>query len=62
MHLKNPIGQIVKRDGDRDWHVVGVIKDFVFEPAAHCQGHFYRVSPNWHISRFITQQRFSGYD
>ena len=31
MHLKNPIGQIVKRDGDRDWHVVGVIKDFVFE-------------------------------
>ncbi len=31
MHLKNPVGQIVKRDGDKDWHVVGVVKDFVFE-------------------------------
>ena len=30
MHLKNPLGQIVKREGDRDWHVVGVLKDFVF--------------------------------
>ncbi|MDN5288161.1 MAG: transporter permease [Mucilaginibacter sp.] len=30
MHLKSPIGAIVKTDG-RDWHVVGVIKDFIYE-------------------------------
>ena len=28
MNLKNPIGEIVKDNG-RDWHVVGVVKDFV---------------------------------
>jgi putative ABC transport system permease protein len=31
MHFKNPIGQIVKSDGDPDWHVVGVVKDFILE-------------------------------
>lgn len=30
MHLKNPLGQIIKGD-DRNWTVVGVIKDFVIE-------------------------------
>ena len=30
MRLKDPIGQIVKSD-DRDWHIVGVVKDFIFE-------------------------------
>ena len=30
MRLKNPIGQIVKADG-QDWHVVGVLKDFIYE-------------------------------
>ncbi|SDE05177.1 ABC-type antimicrobial peptide transport system, permease component [Mucilaginibacter pineti] len=30
MRLKNPIGAIVKSDG-RDWHVVGVVKDFIYE-------------------------------
>ncbi len=28
MNLKSPIGQIIKDNG-RDWHVVGVIKDFI---------------------------------
>jgi len=30
MRLKDPIGQIVKADG-QDWHVVGVLKDFIYE-------------------------------
>jgi ABC-type antimicrobial peptide transport system permease subunit len=30
MRLKDPIGVTVK-DNDRDWHVVGVVKDFVYE-------------------------------
>jgi ABC-type antimicrobial peptide transport system permease subunit len=30
MHLKDPVGQIVK-DDDKNWEVVGVVKDFVFE-------------------------------
>ncbi len=30
MKLKNPIGQILKTD-DRDWHIVGVIKDFILQ-------------------------------
>jgi len=31
MNLKDPIGTIIKEDQSREWHVVGVIKDFVFE-------------------------------
>jgi len=32
MRLKNPIGQIVKRSGDPiEWHIVGVVKDFILE-------------------------------
>ena len=31
MGLKNPIGQIVKRENDHDWEVVGVVKDFILE-------------------------------
>ena len=31
MRLKNPIGQIVKDGGNQVWHVVGVVKDFIFE-------------------------------
>ncbi|MHA4809638.1 ABC transporter permease [Flavitalea flava] len=31
MRLKNPIGSIVKRQDDHSWHVVGVVRDFVFE-------------------------------
>jgi putative ABC transport system permease protein len=30
MRFTDPIGQIVK-DGEREWHVVGVLKDFIFE-------------------------------
>jgi hypothetical protein len=30
MGLKNPVGQVIK-DGDRDWTVVGVFKDFVLK-------------------------------
>ncbi|CAA9302318.1 MAG: Acidobacterial duplicated orphan permease (function unknown) [uncultured Cytophagales bacterium] len=30
MRFKDPIGQIVK-EGDRQWHVVGVIRDFIYE-------------------------------
>jgi putative ABC transport system permease protein len=30
MRLKDPIGQIVKADGN-EWHVVGVLKDFIYE-------------------------------
>ena len=29
MGFKNPIGEII-RDNGRDWHVIGVVKDFVF--------------------------------
>jgi putative ABC transport system permease protein len=32
MRLKNPVGQIVKRLGDPvEWHIVGVVKDFILE-------------------------------
>jgi hypothetical protein len=31
MRLKNPIGQIIKEESDRSWHVVGVLKDFIYE-------------------------------
>ncbi|MEX8548730.1 MAG: ABC transporter permease [Mucilaginibacter sp.] len=31
MHLKNPIGQTIKGNGRDDWHVIGVVKDFIFE-------------------------------
>ncbi|RYE17096.1 MAG: FtsX-like permease family protein, partial [Sphingobacteriaceae bacterium] len=30
MRLKNPVGQLIKDNG-HTWHVVGVIKDFIFE-------------------------------
>ena len=30
MRLKNPVGAIVNADG-RQWHVVGVVKDFIYE-------------------------------
>jgi putative ABC transport system permease protein len=30
MHLKNPVGQILARDGI-NWHVVGVVKDFILQ-------------------------------
>ncbi len=30
MHLKNPVGTIVKTD-DREWHVIGVLKDFIYQ-------------------------------
>ncbi|MBD0255260.1 MAG: ABC transporter permease [Cytophagales bacterium] len=30
MRFKDPVGQLVK-EGDRQWHVVGVVKDFVYE-------------------------------
>jgi hypothetical protein len=30
MRFKNPVGQLV-REGDREWHVVGVVKDFVYQ-------------------------------
>ena len=31
MRLKNPIGQLVRREGDHVWTVVGVVKDFILE-------------------------------
>lgn len=31
MGLKDPVGQIVERDDDHQWKVVGVVKDFVLE-------------------------------
>ena len=31
MRLKTPVGSTIKEDDGYDWHVVGVIKDFVFE-------------------------------
>ncbi|MBS1509479.1 MAG: ABC transporter permease [Bacteroidetes bacterium] len=31
MKLKDPIGTIIREDDNSEWHVVGVIKDFVFE-------------------------------
>ncbi len=30
MHLKNPLGAVIK-DDDQRWHVVGVVKDFIVE-------------------------------
>lgn len=31
MHLKNPVGQIVRSGGTQNFHVVGVVKDFILE-------------------------------
>jgi putative ABC transport system permease protein len=32
MHLKNPVGEIIKRGNyPQEWHVVGVVKDFILE-------------------------------
>jgi ABC-type antimicrobial peptide transport system permease subunit len=32
MHLKNPVGQIIRRKNYlQEWHVVGVVKDFILE-------------------------------
>jgi ABC-type antimicrobial peptide transport system permease subunit len=32
MHVKNPLGLIIKEvDGNAQWHVVGVVKDFIME-------------------------------
>jgi len=32
MHFKNPVAQIIRGDaGDPEWHIVGVIKDFILE-------------------------------
>jgi ABC-type antimicrobial peptide transport system permease subunit len=31
MRLKDPVGQIVKEEGGTDWHVVGVLKNFIYE-------------------------------
>ncbi|KAA9040959.1 FtsX-like permease family protein [Ginsengibacter hankyongi] len=31
MKLKNPVGTTIREDGGDEWHIVGVIKDFVFE-------------------------------
>lgn len=31
MGFKNPIGQIVKQGGERSWHVIGVVKDFILK-------------------------------
>jgi putative ABC transport system permease protein len=39
MRLKSPIGAIVKSDG-REWHVVGVVKDFIYESP-------YKKYSNW---------------
>ncbi len=29
MRLKNPVGQVIRADGN-EWHVVGIIKDFIY--------------------------------
>ena len=31
MHLKNPVGQVIRGGGPRNFHVVGVVKDFILE-------------------------------
>jgi ABC-type antimicrobial peptide transport system permease subunit len=32
MHLKNPVGEIIRRKNyPQEWHVVGVVKDFILE-------------------------------
>ncbi|HZE85396.1 MAG TPA: ABC transporter permease [Puia sp.] len=31
MHLKNPVGEIIRGIGKRDYHVIGVVKDMVME-------------------------------
>ncbi|MES1225159.1 MAG: FtsX-like permease family protein, partial [Bacteroidota bacterium] len=31
MHLKNPVGQIIRDGGSRNFHVIGVVKDFILE-------------------------------
>ncbi|NTS41324.1 ABC transporter permease [Flavisolibacter sp. BT320] len=35
MRFKNPVGQVIREDGGRTWHVVGVLKDFIFESPFH---------------------------
>jgi len=31
MRLKDPVGKILRREGDHDWKIVGVVKDFILE-------------------------------
>ena len=31
MRLKDPLGKIIREEGGRNWQVVGVLKDFIFE-------------------------------
>lgn len=58
MHLKNPLGLRIK-EGDREWHVVGVLKDFIYEspyqkigqmmimgPAAWFNGLHFKLNPS----------------
>jgi predicted permease len=44
MRFKDPIGQLVK-EGDRQWHVVGVVKDFVYESPYHKVGQLIVFGP-----------------
>ncbi|WP_028298811.1 ABC transporter permease [Olivibacter sitiensis] len=47
MRLKNPIGAIVK-NGEQQWHVVGVVKDFIFySPYASINPLFILGSGDW---------------
>ncbi len=44
MRFKDPIGQVVKED-DRQWRVVGVVKDFVYESPYHKVGQLIVFGP-----------------
>lgn len=53
MRLKNPIGTIV-RNGEQKWHVVGVVKDFIFySPYANINPLFILGSGDWFNFMYI---------
>ena len=76
MHLKNPIGTMIL-DNDRQWHVVGVLKDFIYEspyqkvqqlivygPKSWFNTMHFKLNPNHGIAQdlALAQQVFKKYN
>jgi ABC-type antimicrobial peptide transport system permease subunit len=70
MNLKHPVGTTIKEEGGGEWHVVGVIKDFVFEspyqkiqqlmvngPAAWFNVIHYKLNPSLSTDKALAMAR-----
>jgi ABC-type antimicrobial peptide transport system permease subunit len=70
MNLKTPVGTTIKEEGGGEWHVVGVIKDFVFEspyqkiqqlmvngPAAWFNVIHYKLNPSLSTDKALAMAR-----